>query len=115
MFVDLNPKCTRVVKENLEKAKFLDMSSVYTTDYKKAIQKLSENMFDIIYIDPPYNKEMGIDAISRISEKDILKVGGIIILETDTNEFVPEEIGRYEKFNYKRYGRNILSLFRRKG
>lgn len=115
MFVDLNPKCTHIIKENLEKAKFLDSSEVYTTDYKKAIQKLSENMFDIIYIDPPYNREMGIDAINRLSEKNVLKDGGIIILETDTNEVVPDEIGRYEKFNYKRYGRNILSLFRRKG
>lgn len=115
MFVDLNPKCVRVIKENLEKAKFVETSEVYNTDYKKAIQKLSEDMFDIIYVDPPYNKEMGIDAINRLSEKNVLKDGGVIILETDTNEVVPDEIGRYEKFNYKRYGRNILSLFRRKG
>lgn len=40
---------------------------------------------------------------------------GIIILETDTNEEVPDEIGIFEKYNYKRYGRNILNLFRRKG
>ena len=115
MFIDLNPKCTRVIKENLEKAKFLEASEVYNTDYKKAIQKLSENKFDIIYIDPPYNKEMGVDAINRLSDKNVLKDGGVIVLETDTNEVVPDEIGRYEKFNYKRYGRNILSLFRRKG
>ena len=93
----------------------MNLFGVYNTDYKVAIQKLSENMFDIIYIDPPYNKEIGIDAIHRLSDKDILKEDGIIILETDTNEFVPDSIGRYEKFNYKRYGRNILSLFRRKG
>lgn len=114
MFVDLNPKCVRVIKENLEKAKFTDVSEVYNTDYKKAILKLSENMFDIIYIDPPYNKEMGLDSMSRLSERNVLKDGGVIILETDTNEFVPDVVGRYEKFNYKRYGRNILSLFRRK-
>ena len=81
---------------------------------EKAIQKLSEDMFDIIYVDPPYYKEMGIDAINRLSEKNVLKDGGVIILETDTNEVEPDEIGRYEKYNYKRYGRNILSLFRRK-
>ncbi len=72
-------------------------------------------MFDIIYIDPPYSKGIGIDAINRLSDKNILKENGIIILETDTNEVVPEIIGRYEMFNYKRYGRNVLSLFRRKG
>lgn len=115
MFVDLNPKCVRVIKQNLAKTKFTENSEVYNTDYKTALTKLDANSFDIIYIDPPYNKEMGVDAINRISEKDILREDGIIILETDTNEDVPPIIGRYEKFNYKRYGRNILSLFKRKG
>ena len=115
MFIDYNPACIKVIKENIKKAKFNDFSKVYNTDYKKAISKLDEESFDIIYIDPPYNKEMGIDAIQLISEKNILTNGGIIVLETDTNELVPDFIGIYEKFNYKRYGRNILSLFRRKG
>lgn len=115
MFIDLNPACIKVIKENIEKAKFNDFSEVYNTDYKKAINKLKEESFDIIYIDPPYNKEMSVDAIRLISEKNILTKDGIIVLETDTNELVPDSIGIYEKFNYKRYGRNILSLFRRKG
>lgn len=114
MFIDLNPKCTRIIKKNLEKAKFTEYSDVYNTDYKKAISKMNSKSFDIIYVDPPYNKEIGIDAISRLSEADVLAEDGIIILETDTNELVPEQIGRYEKFNYKRYGRNILTLFKRK-
>ena len=114
-FVDINPKAVYIIKENIKKAKFENNSQVYNTDYKKAISKFDSNMFDIIYVDPPYNKEIGIDAINIISDKEILKSDGIIILETDTNEIVPDIIGKYEKFNYKRYGRNILSLFRRKG
>lgn len=115
MFIDSNPQCIKVIKENIEKARFKENTEIYNTDYKIAIKKLKKSMFDIIYIDPPYNHEMGIDAINRLSDVDVLKNDGVIILETDTNEIVPDEIGRYEKFNYKRYGRNILSLFRRKG
>ena len=69
----------------------------------------------MIFVYPPYNKKMGVDAVERISEYDLLSDEGIIIIETDTDEEVPELIGRYEKYNYKRYGRNILSLYRRKG
>ena len=114
-FVDIDRKCVDVIKENVEKAKFSDYSSIYNMDYKQAISKFSEGCYDIIYVDPPYNKNMGVDSIEMISNKNILKNNGIIILETDTKENVPDEIGRYERFNYKRYGRNILSLFRRKG
>ena len=58
---------------------------------------------------------MGVDAIKLISDYDLLSDDGIVILETDTNEEVPEEIGDLEVYNNKRYGRNILNLFKRKG
>lgn len=115
IFIDLNPNCIKVIRENVKKARIEDVSRIYNTDYKMALKKLSNEKLDIIYVDPPYNKQMGIDAIERISEYDLLASDGIIIMETDTNEEVPCEIGRYEKYNYKRYGRNILSLYRRKG
>ena len=115
IFIDLNPKCVKVIKENVEKGRILDCSRIYNTDYKMALKKLQGEKIDIIFVDPPYNKQMGVDAIEKISEYDLLTDEGIIILETDTNEDVPELIGRYEKYNYKRYGRNILSLFRRNG
>jgi len=92
MFIDSNPQCIKVIKENIEKANFQKESEVYDTDYKKAINKIKQNAFDIIYVDPPYHKGMGIDAIAQISEKDILSENGVIVLETDTNELVPDEI-----------------------
>ena len=58
---------------------------------------------------------MGVDAIKLISEYDLLSDDGIVILETDTNEEVPDEIGKYIKYNEKKYGRNILNLFKTKG
>ena len=114
-FSDLNPKCTRVINENIEKAKFSEQAKVFTSDYKLVLKKLQGSKFDIIYIDPPYNKGLGIDAIEKISQYDLLDADGVIILETDTNEEAPDIIGDYEKYDYKRYGRNILNLFRRKG
>lgn len=115
VFTDINPKCVKVINDNITKAEFSGQAQVYNVDYKLALKKLKENKFDIIYIDPPYNKGFGIDAIERIAEYDLLSDDGVIILETDTNEEVPEEIGIYAKYNQKRYGRNILNLFKRKG
>lgn len=114
IFIDLNPKCVAVIKENVQKGRLTDCSRIYSTDYKTALKKLSGEKIDIIYIDPPYHQNMGIDAIKKVSEYDILAEEGLIVIETDTDEEVPDVIGRYEKFNYKRYGRNILSMFRRK-
>ena len=115
IFIDLNPKCTKVIGENVKKGRIDDRCRIYNTDYKMALKKLNGQKMDVIFVDPPYNKQLGVDAVLKISEYDLLADDGIIIIETDTNEDVPDEIGRYEKYNYKRYGRNILSLYRRKG
>lgn len=114
-FSDSNPKCIKVIKENIAKAKFEDKSKVICADYKLVLKKLQGTKFDVIYIDPPYNKGMGIDAIEKISEYSLLDDDGVIILETDTNEEVPISIGDFEVYDNKRYGRNILNLIRRKG
>ncbi len=114
-FSDINPQCIKVINENIAKAKFEEESKVFKADYKLVLNKLKDIKFDIIYIDPPYNKGIGIDAMNIISENEMLSEDGVIILETDTNEEVPEVIGRYIKYNEKKYGRNILNLFKTKG
>lgn len=114
ILVDLNPACVKVIRENVKKAKIEDCMRIYNTDYKMALKKLNGEKIDIAYIDPPYNKSMGVDAIKRMFEYDLLASGGIIVMETDTNEEAPMQIEGYEKYNYKRYGRNILSFYRRK-
>ena len=117
LFVDSNPKCIKVIKENLKKANFEENAEVYEADFQVALKKLNEKkkQFDLIYIDPPYHQNMGMIAINKISEYDMLHEDGIIVFESDTDEEVPDEIGKFERYNYKRYGRNRLNLFRRKG
>lgn len=117
LFVDLNPKCIEVIKENLEKAHMQEDAEVWKSDYQTALEKMNDKnlRFNLIYIDPPYHHGYGIDAIQKISDYDLLMDDGKIIFESDTDEEVPEEIGKFERYNYKRYGRNRLNLFRRKG
>lgn len=58
-------------------------------DYTKCLnQIIKENMFfDVIFIDPPYDSDLGINSLKIISDsKDkILAKDGIIIYETDKN------------------------------
>ena len=83
-------------------------------DYSKMIDEIKDVKFDIIFIDPPYNKGLGIKAIERISSYNLLKIDGVLVFETDEVENVPDTIGMYERFNYKKYGRNVLNFYKRK-
>lgn len=113
-FSDNNIECIKIIQENLAKAKMLEDSIVLCEDYLNMLDKIKEVKFDIIFVDPPYNKGLGIKAIERISTYDLLKIDGVLVYETDENEQIPNTIGRYERFKDKKYGRNVLNFYKRK-
>lgn len=114
-FSDTNKDCIEIIKDNLTKAKFIEFAHVFNIDYQQMLKSLiNKEKIDIIYIDPPYNKGLGIEAIKLISSYDLLKRNGIIVLETDEIEQVPDIIDNFEKFKHKKYGRNVLDFFKRR-
>ena len=66
--------------------------------------KIQNKKFDIIFMDPPYYKNMFIDALSSIDEADLLCDDGIIVVEHDTKDKFVDKIGRLEKTRDKKYG-----------
>lgn len=110
-FCDANKACIDIIKANLEKAKMVDQAQVFYGDYLTILGRLKNKKFDLIFVDPPYNKGMGVLAIEKVSQEELLADNGIIIYETDKVEVVPEVIGKYKRYNHKKYGRNILSFY----
>ena len=45
----------------------------------------------------------------------VLKDDGVIVLETDSTDNVPEEIGCFYKYDTRKYGRVVISFFRKAG
>lgn len=113
-FSDRNIECIKVIQDNLTKARMLEDSIVLCEDYLSMLDKIKEVKFDVIFIDPPYNKGLGVKAIERISTYDLLKIDGVLVYETDEIEEIPNTIGRYERFKDKKYGRNVLNFYKRK-
>lgn len=113
VFVDLNRESLQVVNSNIKKARLEQKSTVMNLSYKDAISKLSiqNKKFDVIFMDPPYYKDMFIDALTNIDQKDILQEEGIIVVEHDTKENLADKVGRLEKFKSKKYGNTTISLY----
>ena len=66
--------------------------------------------FDIIYIDPPYRKNLAIDSVKRILSLNLLKEEGIIIIETDDEAREIKELKQIglEVSDLRKYGRVSL-------
>ena len=77
-----------------------------------------QNKFDIIFIDPPYMKNIAVNAVKIIIDKNLLADDGIIILETDDEIRELDQLKNIEKINIqdlREYGRVKLIFLNRKG
>lgn len=71
--------------------------------------------FDIIFLDPPYKTDFGINAIKIIMENENLKTDGIIIFETDREEDYINSTKKFAKvIDLRKYGRVKVIFLGRK-
>lgn len=67
--------------------------------------------FDIIFLDPPFPYEYGIDLISKISKKKVLAQGGTLIFHHPREKHTPIVIDSLHKNDVREYGRSIVDFF----
>lgn len=107
-FVDNGKDILKVLNNNL---KDIDNSFIISKDYVDALIYFKDNdiKFDIIYIDPPYHLEIANKALMLIKKLDLLKTGGIVIIEYE--EEMISDI--YPVLKNKKYGKTNVKIMRK--
>ena len=117
-FCEKSHIASKMIYQNLEKTKFLNEAEVIEKDYKIALKMLSEKgiSFDIIYIDPPYMKDIAVYSVEQILSLNLLKEDGIIIIETDDENRELKELEKLQvqRYDLRKYGRVSLIFLSRK-
>jgi len=87
VFVDSRPDACKLIKDNLKLCGFSDSAAVYTRDALRFLE--NGDRFDLIFVDPPYDKLLAKKILTKIIEFDKLNTNGIIICETEANDVSP--------------------------
>ena len=111
-FVDLSRDSIKVVTENLEHCKLKDNANVFNGD-SLSFLKTTREKFDIVFIDPPYKKQLAEKALALVL--NVLNDGGIIVCETDIKEELPEDVGSYTVAKQDTYSKTKLTIYRYNG
>ena len=109
IFVENNRKAAKCVEENINFTKFDKNSRLIVSDVISALYTIEgKYKFDIVFMDPPYNKELEKDVLKYLSTSSLLKDDSIIIVEAslETNFDYVEELG-FEITKYKKYKTNV--------
>ena len=112
VFVDLSRESIKVVNENLEHCQLQDNATVFNGDGLSYL-KTTREKFDIVFIDPPYKKQLAVKALSLVL--NVLNDGGIIVCETDIKEELPEAVGEYTVAKQDTYSKTKLTIYRYNG
>ncbi len=112
MFVDANRDACALIRENLKRTKLESEARVVCSDYASYLRSCNE-MYDIIFLDPPYSESFLENSLKLISEIDILQSGGIIVTERPAGkELLCDFPGLSRSKDYK-YSSTILTIFRK--
>jgi 16S rRNA (guanine(966)-N(2))-methyltransferase RsmD len=112
-FIDHNKNSINVIKENIQYTNFEKKSTVLFCDAQRAIKELAlgKHEVDIVFMDPPYLKGLIIPSIQAIETEGILKREGIILVEHDLKDSLPEYVGKFKKIKEKKYGNTLITIY----
>lgn len=86
---DKEPLGISTILSNVKLTNSSDCVKITKKDYAKCLNQIinEEMLFDVIFVDPPYDSDLAIETLQKISDSEdkILKKDGIIVYETDKN------------------------------
>lgn len=116
VFIENNRKVAKCIEENIAFTKFDKNARLLVSDAVSALYTLEgKYKFDIVFMDPPYNKDLEKGVLEYLSTSSLLKPDSIIIVEasTETSFDYVEEMG-FEITKYKKYKTNVHVFLKRK-
>lgn len=114
VFVEQRRDGAVLVGENLKWTGLSDRGRVVCGDALSFLASCRET-FDIIFLDPPYGTGLLEQAITKITQFDILRRHGIMICESKISQELPVLAPPYLLHKTYRYGQIKLTVYHREG
>ncbi|MBR5270946.1 MAG: 16S rRNA (guanine(966)-N(2))-methyltransferase RsmD [Clostridia bacterium] len=106
---DVDIRSINIIKKNSDALKYQEKCHIENISCFDYIKKTKEK-FDLIFLDPPYNKDFIEKSLKEIVLNNLLNKGGIIVLESDNTDFHFEQEG-LEILKQKKYGRTYITVY----
>lgn len=115
IMIEKDSEALKYLIENINNLGYEEKCRAYKNDVLRAIGILGRKgeIFDIIFMDPPYKEELCTQCIKEISKNKILSSDGIIIAEHHLFEDMKDEIGEFKKIDERKYGKKVFTFYKR--
>ena len=113
LFVETDPAARGAIRDNVEALGLFGQTRIHRRDATDLGPKPAADgeAFDLAFLDPPYGKGLGAQALAGLSTGGWLKPGGLIMLERGAAEPQPDFPG-YDGLDTRRYGAARVDFLR---
>ena len=84
-FVDNSPAAIKVITENVKHTKFEDKSVILKEDATGSVFRIFEKHVDIVFMDPPYDKDLEKPLLKQLSTASFVDGETIVVVEASLN------------------------------
>lgn len=115
LFVDADSAAIEGLQENVRRLKLEAKSRILFRQLHHGLgflQKMGAP-FDLVFLDPPYNQGWGQRIVPVLLAGELVADRGLLVLEHDQGEAVPERVGDWHRADQRRYGRTRMTFYRK--
>ena len=111
VIVDIDKESIGIITKNASELRFKDAVRIVHASYQEFFKHSCE-CFDLIFLDPPYNKGFIEPVLADIVKNNRLSDKGIIVLESDDSDMHNDFEG-LSVLKQKKYGRSYVTVYQR--
>lgn len=114
-FVDFNQGSLKVLEKNISQLNIREKSTLYCKDSLEVVRSFHAKsfFFDLIFLDPPYNKGLLTKSLQLIGTYDILARSGYLIGFCYKKEARRSKYGSFSLVLERDYGQTVLLIYRK--
>jgi len=117
IFVEKRRQALRLIQRNLNQFGLKERSEIFSKDANRAIGILKEKgeSFDLILMDPPYEKGLIQKTITKLNSHQIFHKDSILVIEHNRREPLPRNMNGWNLIRQRRIGETVISFLTPQG
>ena len=115
-FVENNSRCLSTIEANIDSLRIPESRyTVLRSSAYVAMPRFGKDaeQFDLIFIDPPYHKDMARKCLRYIDHYDILSQTGLAVIEHFKADSLEVELDSLIPEKERKYGDTVISIYRK--
>lgn len=112
VFVDSGIEALRLIKKNIRLLGLENQTRVLRACLPKEVARLRKvGPFGLLFVDPPYDRDLVNPTLHAIAREKILVPGGTVVVEHSPRETISPDVG-LSLFDQRKYGQTLVSFLK---